>query len=173
MKYHFGWHSAAWAMIVMLTGCQTSENDIDSFIAQVENQSRKEIAQLEPEKTFQASQFNAHELRGPFMLPAIAVANQPKIKQDCWQPRLRTKTGALELYPLEQLSLRGVMASKGDISGLVQTPKGTLVSVTAGEYLGLNNGKVTKVTPQFILIKETLPDGLGCWQQRSVKLALK
>lgn len=107
------------------------------------------------------------------MLPAIAVANQPKIKQDCWQPRLRTKTGALELYPLEQLSLRGVMASKGDISGLVQTPKGTLVSVTAGEYLGLNNGKVTKVTPQFILIKETLPDGLGCWQQRSVKLALK
>lgn len=158
---------------LILVGCQQSNDSIASFISQVENQSRKEIAQLEPEKTFQATQYNASQLRVPFRLPAIAIANQPRIKQDCWQPGLRSKTGQLEQYPLEQLHLRGVMGSQGNISGLVQTPKGTLVKIQAGEYLGLNNGKVAEVAPKFILIKETLPDGLGCWQQRSVKLALK
>lgn len=159
--------------VVVLAGCQSSNNSIESFISQVENQSRKEIAQLEPERTFQATTYNGMNLRAPFTLPAIAVANQPRAKQDCWQPGLRSKTGQLEQYPLEQLHLRGVMGSQGQISGLVQTPKGTLVKVQPGEYVGLNNGKVAQVTPKFILIKETLPDGLGCWQQRNVKLALK
>ncbi|WP_105902876.1 pilus assembly protein PilP [Vibrio gangliei] len=159
--------------VALLAGCEQSNDSIESFISQVENQSRKEIAQLEPEKTFKATKYNGAQLREPFSLPAVAVANQPRIKQDCWQPGLRSKTGALEQYPLEQLHLRGVMGSKGSISGLVQTPQGTLVEVLAGEYVGLNNGKVAEVTPQFILIKETLPDGLGCWQQRNVKLALK
>ena len=154
-------------------GCQQSNGSIASFINQVESQSRKEIAQLEPEKSFQATQYIGDQLRIPFSLPAIAVANQPRIKQDCWQPGLRSKTGQLEKYPLEQLHLRGVMGSQGSISGLVLTPKGTLVKVQAGEYVGLNNGKVTEVTPKFILVQETLPDGLGCWQQRNVKLALK
>ncbi|MGV3002135.1 pilus assembly protein PilP [Vibrio sp.] len=158
---------------LVLVGCQQSNDSIPNFISQVENQSRKEIAQLEPEKSFKATQYSGMSLRSPFSLPAIAVANQPQTKQDCWQPGLRSKTGQLEQYPLEQLHLRGVMGSKGDISGLVQTPKGTLVKVQPGEYIGLNNGKVAQVTPKFILIKETLPDGLGCWQQRNVKLALK
>ncbi|MGL6171504.1 MAG: pilus assembly protein PilP, partial [Vibrio sp.] len=26
---------------------------------------------------------------------------------------------------------------------------------------------------RYLLINETLPDGLGCWNQRNVKLALK
>lgn len=159
--------------VVILAGCQQSNDSIPNFISQVESQSRKEIAQLDPEKPFKATQYSGTRLRAPFSLPAIAVANQPRTKQDCWQPGLRSKTGQLEQYPLEQLHLRGVMGSKGEISGLVQTPKGTLVTVQLGEYVGLNNGKVAQVTPKFILIKETLPDGLGCWQQRNVKLALK
>lgn len=37
---------------LILVGCQQSNDSIASFISQVENQSRKEIAQLEPEKRF-------------------------------------------------------------------------------------------------------------------------
>ncbi|MDJ1478828.1 hypothetical protein QBX67_28100, partial [Bacillus sp. LS15-K4] len=33
--------------------------------------------------------------------------------------------------------------------------------------------KVTRVDDNYLLINETLPDGLGCWNQRNVKLALK
>ncbi|QSA19722.1 pilus assembly protein PilP, partial [Vibrio furnissii] len=56
---------------------------------------------------------------------------------------------------------------------LVQTPQGSVMKIKAGQYLGLNNGRVTRVADDYLLIKETLPDGLGCWNQRNVKLALK
>ncbi|OEF30065.1 pilus assembly protein PilP [Vibrio rumoiensis] len=158
----------------LLAGCESSDDSIKTFITQVENQSRKDIAQLEPEQPFVATIFTANHDRSPFVLPEVAIiANQPRLKQNCWQPGQRSKTGPLEKFPLEQLNLRGVMGSKGKVSGLVQTPQGTVLKVQQGEYVGLNNGKVAEVTSQYILIKETLPDGLGCWQQRNVKLALK
>ncbi|MEF1339522.1 pilus assembly protein PilP, partial [Vibrio rotiferianus] len=54
-----------------------------------------------------------------------------------------------------------------------QAPNGTVYKVHAGQYIGKNNGKVTHVTHSYLLINETLPDGLGCWQKRKVKLALR
>ncbi|HBV76125.1 MULTISPECIES: pilus assembly protein PilP [Vibrio] len=167
-------HSWIIILLGLMTGCEHSDDSINAFITQVENQSRKEIAQLAPERPFSASIFRAQNDRSPFVLPAVAmIANQPRLKQDCWQPGQRSKTGPLEKFPMDKLHLRGVMGSKGKVSGLVQTPEGTVLKLQEGEYIGLNNGKVAQVTSQYILIKETLPDGLGCWQQRNVKLALK
>lgn len=158
----------------LLIGCEQEGSSIPAFISQVESQSRKEIAQLTPEAIFSATTYHAQVERSPFVLPEVAViANQPRAKQDCWQPGSRNKTGVLEAFSLDKLHLRGVMGSKNHISGLIQTPVGKVVKVQPGEYVGLNNGRVAEVTSTYILIKETLPDGLGCWMQRSVKLALK
>ncbi len=167
---HFGLVAAA----MLLAGCQQEQQPIDQFITQVEQTSYKEIKQLEPEKPYKASEYQAAQLRQPFTLPEVAlIATQPKVKKDCWQPAHRDKNGRLEKYPLSDLKLRGVMGRDGNVSGLIQTPEGTLVKIQAGQYIGLNNGRVTKVDEQHLQIKETLPDGLGCWQQRDVKLALK
>ncbi|MFA0676528.1 pilus assembly protein PilP, partial [Vibrio sp. 10N.222.51.A6] len=112
--------------------------------------------------------------RPPFELPKEAmVQNQPLVKKDCWQPNARSRIGKLEKYPLSKLRLRGVMGSGTSVSGLVQTPKGNVVNVKKGQFIGLNNGRVTKVTSQYVQINETLPDGLGCWHKRNVRLALK
>ncbi|MGR5542418.1 pilus assembly protein PilP, partial [Vibrio campbellii] len=56
---------------------------------------------------------------------------------------------------------------------LIQTPQGSVLKIHKGQYIGLNNGKVTKVASNRLVIKETLPDGLGCWNTRTVTLALK
>ncbi|MBD1576822.1 MULTISPECIES: pilus assembly protein PilP [Vibrio] len=158
----------------LLVGCGQENDSIHAFISQVENQSRKEMAQLAPEKPYVATVYHATEQRSPFLLPKVAlVANQPRTKQDCWQPGFRSKSGALEKFPLDKLRLRGVMGRENNISGLVQTPTGNVLKIQKGEYMGLNNGQVSEVSSQYIVVKETLPDGLGCWQQRSVKLALK
>ncbi|MGO2509009.1 MAG: pilus assembly protein PilP [Vibrio hibernica] len=165
-----------WVLVasILLMGCEQEGGSIPAFISQVESQSRKEIAQLTPEAVFSATTYQAQIERSPFVLPEVAViANQPRAKQDCWQPGSRNKTGILETFSLDKLHLRGVMGNKNNISGLIQTPVGSVVKVQQGEYVGLNNGRVAEVTSKYILIKETLPDGLGCWLQRSVKLALK
>lgn len=165
---------AAFSLMLLLVGCKANQEPLDEYVAQVELKARKDVVDLKPVVDFKISQYAAHKTREPFVLPQAAlVLNQPLAKKDCWQPAKRRKTGKLEQFPLSKLRLTGVMSGNGQISALVQTPKGNVVRVNAGHYIGLNNGKVTRVTDKYLQIKETLPDGLGCWNKRNVKLALK
>jgi type IV pilus assembly protein PilP len=38
--------------------------------------------------------------------------------------------------------------------------------------MGLNHGKIAKVTKDDIDVVEMIPDGSGCWNNRTTKLAL-
>lgn len=158
----------------VLVGCKANQDSLKVYVEQVEGQARKEVSKLKPIIQFEVAHYAQHESREPFVLPKEAIVqNQPVVKTDCWQPPARSKNGQLERYPLNQLRLKGVMSSGGAVSALVQTPQGKVVNVKAGQYLGLNHGKVIRVDSNYLLINETLPDGLGCWNQRNVKLALK
>lgn len=164
----------ACAILAILAGCKANNESLSDFVSQVEAKARKDIEQLTPSIDFVAARYQQHEQRPPFVLPKEAIVqNQPIAKKDCWQPRVRSKTGKLEKYPLSKLRLKGVMGSGSSVSGLVQTPSGNVVKIKNGQFIGLNNGRVTKVTNKYVLINETLPDGLGCWHKRNVKLALK
>ena len=161
-------------LLLVLSGCKSNQDSLEDFLRQVEAKARKEVEKLVPETEFLAATYQRHAFRPPFELPKEAmVQNQPLVKKDCWQPNARSRIGKLEKYPLSKLRLRGVMGSGTSVSGLVQTPKGNVVNVKKGQFIGLNNGRVTKVTSQYVQINETLPDGLGCWHKRNVRLALK
>ncbi|HAS6349225.1 pilus assembly protein PilP [Vibrio sp. IRLE0018] len=160
--------------LLVLAGCRANTESIEGFVRQVELEARQEMAKLQPEREYIPLEYLVKDNRRPFELPKEAViASQPVVKKDCWQPIARAKNGKLERYPLSQLRLKGVMGSGDTIAGLIQTPQGKVEKVHPGQFIGQNNGKVTLVTPSYILINETLPDGLGCWQQRKVRLALR
>ncbi|MDN3615383.1 pilus assembly protein PilP [Vibrio gallaecicus] len=162
------------SLILMLVGCKANQDSLEEYVSKVEEQARKEVAQLKPAAEFIAATYDPKISRGPFVLPKEAIVqDQPIVKKDCWQPSYRSKNGKLEKYPLSKLRLKGVMGSGSTVSGLVQTPVGNVVKIQKGQFIGLNNGRVTKVTSKYVLINETLPDGLGCWHKRNVKLALK
>lgn len=166
------WLTCAFPLIIM--GCKANQEPLDLYIQQVEQQVRKEAVQLDPAPQLLVQAYTQRTGREPFVLPREAIVQtQPIVKKDCWQPRARSKSGRLERFPLAQLRLKGVMGSGGKVSGLVQTPVGSVVKVKHGQYMGLNHGRVTQVNAKYLLINETLPDGLGCWYKRNVKLALK
>ncbi len=157
-----------------LMGCQANDESLTDFIRDVENQARRDVEKLKPADEYVAVVYNPKVQRAPFELPKEAtIATQPMARKDCWQPSARARSGKLEKFPLNQLRLKGVMGIGNAVSGLVQAPNGTVYKVAPGQYLGRNNGKVTQVTQSYLLINETLPDGLGCWQKRKVKLALR
>ena len=56
--------------------------------------------------------------------------------------------------------------------GLVQTKDGLVHRVTAGNYLGQADGKITEITPAKISLTEIVPDGLGGYMERPAALAL-
>ncbi|ELB2894691.1 pilus assembly protein PilP [Vibrio alginolyticus] len=158
----------------LLMGCQANDELLTDFIRGVETQARREVEKLKPADKYVAVTYAPEVQRAPFELPKEAtIATQPVARKDCWQPPSRRRTGKLEKFPLSQLRLKGVMGMDNTVSGLVQAPNGTVYKVKPGQYLGRNNGKVTHVSHSYLLINETLPDGLGCWQKRKVKLALR
>ncbi|RJX72319.1 fimbrial protein [Vibrio sinensis] len=159
---------------VLLQGCGAEEGPIGDFIAQKKAQINKETVQLPNSVVFKPFQYQSHSLRNPFELPSAAlVPHQPQISNACWQPDERTERSPLERYPLVELKLKGVMSRDGVMSALIQMPDGMLTQVTKGHYMGLNHGQLLEVTSEYVNIKETLPDGLGCWNHRNVKLTLK
>ncbi|MBR9789044.1 MAG: pilus assembly protein PilP [Vibrionaceae bacterium] len=159
---------------VLLAGCQANDESLTDYIRDVESQAKHDVEKLKPADKYVAVLYEPQVLRAPFELPQEAtIATQPIARKDCWQPPSRTRTGKLEQFPLSQLRLKGVMGMDSTVSGLVQAPNGTVYKVAPGQYLGRNNGKVTQITHTYLLIDETLPDGLGCWQKRKVKLALR
>ena len=161
-------------LLLMLSGCKANQDSLEDFVVQVELKAKKEVEQRVPATEFSAATYQRRAFRPPFELPKEAIVqNQPLVKRGCWQPSARARSGKLEKYPLSKLRLKGVMGSGKSVFGLVQTPKGNVVNVKKGQFIGLNNGRVTKVTSQYVLINETLPDGLGCWHKRNVRLALK
>ncbi|MCG0026270.1 pilus assembly protein PilP [Vibrio parahaemolyticus] len=158
----------------LLVGCQANDESLTDFIRGVESQARRDVEKLKPADKYIAVAYAPEVMRAPFELPKEAtIATQPVARKDCWQPPNRARSGKLEKFPLSQLRLKGVMGMGNTVSGLVQAPNGTVYKVKPGQYLGRNNGKVTHVTHSYLLINETLPDGLGCWQKRKVKLALR
>ncbi|WP_299687304.1 pilus assembly protein PilP [uncultured Vibrio sp.] len=161
-------------LVLLLAGCKANQDSLEDFVVQAEAKAKKEVELLLPASEFTAATYQRRAFRPPFELPKEAIVpNQPLVQKDCWQPRARSRNGKLEKYSLSKLRLKGVMGSGSSVFGLVQTPSGNVVNVKKGQFIGLNNGRVTQVTNQYILINETLPDGLGCWHKRNVKLALK
>ncbi|EDP57926.1 pilus assembly protein PilP [Vibrio sp. AND4] len=161
-------------MMSLLVGCQANDESLSGFIHEAENQASPYVAKLQTTQVYVAMKYESETLRTPFELPREAsIATHPLGRQDCWQPPSRKRTDKLEHFSIDQLRLKGVMGVGSDILGLVQAPNGQLYQVQPGQYLGRNNGKVAQVSHRYLLINETLPDGLGCWQQRKVKLALR
>lgn len=165
---------ASLLVATFLIGCRANQDSLDDFITQTQQQAQFEAIVPVPILALEIADYQAHSERSPFVLPraALVMSQFPK-RPDCWQPQTRIKTGQLEQFALNKLSLKGVMSRNGDNSALVQMPNGHIVKVTKGQYLGLNNGRIAKVTASYIQVNETLPDGLGCWSRRNVKLALR
>ena len=107
--------------------------------------------------------------------PALAVPAE--------QPRFRRRPGRRAPGPEAQPRVpRAVLARHledgrhaalgGPIYGLVQTKDGLVHRVSAGNYIGQADGKITDITPSKISVVEIVPDGLGGYMERPAALAL-
>lgn len=163
-----------WMIALLLHGCGSDKEAVSDFMIQQQEQVIVEIAPLVPPTIFEPVSYKNQSLRNPFELPSVAAISHntvtPKV---CWQPEQRGERTQLEQYPISELELKGVMRRDKEISALIQMPDGLIATVINGQYIGKNYGVVLEVTSEYINIKETLPDGLGCWSHRTVKLALK
>ncbi|MBV7298796.1 pilus assembly protein PilP [Enterovibrio paralichthyis] len=158
---------------LLLSGCwqHGQQQDLERFIVQTYAAAKVTATPLPPEPTYFPMAFSPSLDTDPFVLP-VATETEQLAQGDCWQPENLPGKDLLESYELSSLAFKGVIGLPGSYWALVEAPDTSIHRVGVGRVLGNNRGRVDSISQHTLSITEHLPDGLGCWQVRNVRLAL-
>ena len=121
-----------------------------------------------PEFTYQAK-----DRMDPFDAKKISVLfTADPSAGNIFSPDMHRARDALEQYAIDSLRMVGTLRRPGKIIALVEVEK-ILHQVHVGSYLGLDMGRVQKITEDVIQIEETTQDANGEWRKRLVELKMK
>lgn len=157
------------AAVLALGGCAAGVDDeLRSYVAEVKQRPGGRIEPLPAIKPYEGFTYAADDLRSPFIpdrpdKPASAAGPQPN--------RERPKE-YLEQFPLDTLAMVGTVERDGRTFGLVQTQDGMVHRVTAGNYVGQNDGRIVAIDSGGIVVEELVPDGIGSFYKRSAEIGL-
>ena len=95
-----------------------------------------------------------------------------------WEERSRlaldiAERGPLEQYDVNQLSLLAVVWNTGMARALVQDPAGNSYIVGEGTRIGKNEGRVTGIDDNLIIVKETYVDFLGQETTKDIEMRIR
>lgn len=158
----------AMALALVLSGCQRDMSDLQNYIAQVKSKKSTHIPPIPQMKPYQAFAYVAEDRRDPF-LPSAPNRNN---SNTALRPDMNRNKEPLEEFPLDSLSMAGVIDFKSRLFAMVKAPDGVVHRVTVGDHLGQNYGTITKITATEIDMTEIIPDGFGGWVERPASLAL-
>jgi len=157
-----------------LSGCSRDLSDLESYVSKVKARKAGAIEPLpvitdHPKYTYRSSL-----LRSPFLpdIEAEKSSEKKRIQNGPKRDENRNKE-FLEDFPLDSLQMVGTLNSKGTNFALIKTADGLLHQVRAGNYMGQNDGQVTKVTESGLEVREIVPDGLGGYVYRPSELPLE
>jgi type IV pilus assembly protein PilP len=157
---------------VVLTGCESRIDVVNQEMVNIRNQ--QPIA-IEPAPDFvpvESFNYAAQQLRSPFMPGSLASELKIMAGKRVY-PNLNRQLQPLESYPIENLNLKGSLRNQsGQIMALIQTPDGQVERVQVGNYMGLNHGRIIKITPTQIDVMEIIPDGREGFVERPRSLIL-
>lgn len=157
---------------MILAGCESRIDIVNQEMANIRNNAPIPI---EPAPDFVPVEifiYSAQQLKSPF-LPSSLAAELKIISGKRVYPNLNRQLQPLESYALENLSMKGSLRnSAGKILALIQTPDGQIERVQVGSYMGLNHGRIVKITPTQIDVVEIIPDGREGYVERPRSLIL-
>lgn len=81
--------------------------------------------------------------------------------------------GPLEQFDVSQLSVVAVVWQTGSARALVQDPAGESYIVGLGTPIGKNDGTITKIGDNLIVVRETYEDYLGQVTQKDIEMRIR
>ncbi len=157
---------------LLLVGCGGEEfQDLRDFVKTAGADMRGKIPPAPEVKPYEPFVYdNLSAISDPFKprKPDLRSGNKAGLNQ----PDLDRPKEALEDFPLEALKMVGYMQQKGVGYAVVKAPDSKIYRVKAGNYLGLNFGKVLEVAGNEVKIKEMVQDSAGDWTERMSTLQL-
>jgi len=149
-------------------------DDLDEFVVKTKAQIYPINDKVPALKKIEPIVFTQEDGRNPFSEPkAEVVAATKNAPKSCPQPDFERTKEPLEMYSLDNLIMRGTLDIDDELWALVQVSGGELHKVKPGYYLGLNHGKVLKVSKNEVELLELASDKDGCWQERITQITLQ
>ena len=149
-------------------------DDLREYVAKVKLQAYPINDKIPALKKIDVIVFTQENGRNPFSKPQAEVAapliSMPK---SCPQPDFKRKKHPLEMYSLDNITMRGTLFIDDELWALVQVSGGEVHKVKPGDYLGLNYGKVLKISENKVELLELASDKNGCWQERVTQIILR
>jgi type IV pilus assembly protein PilP len=163
--------------IVGLSGCGGSEQeDLQRWMADQRTQTHPTVAPIAEPKKFTPQAYTEAAAIEPFNLQKLTQAlrresNQPSTS-GLIAPELSRRKEALEAFPLDSMAMVGSMNRNGQPVALISVDK-LLYQVRVGNYLGLNYGRITRISETELALREIVQDAAGEWIERVATLQLQ
>jgi type IV pilus assembly protein PilP len=161
---------AAFAVV----GCSGEQQELTQWMEQQKREVKPNVEPLSPPKRFIPQPYAALTAVEPFSTQKLTVA----LKQEARQPNsllsteLNRRKEPLEAYPLDSMSMVGSVTKSGRPYALLRVDS-LLYQVKAGDYLGQNFGKITKISETDVTLREIVQDAAGEWIERTSALQLQ
>lgn len=158
---------------LLLVACHNDQQDLLEFIEKANSQPIGKIPKLEPPPSFEHFDYQAELLKSPFSMPTREM-EQEQIDEtkNCLKPDFNRPKEYLETYALDNLQMRGTLQENDQIWALIQTNDNNVARLSKGDFIGLYHGRIVDVSTSSIGILELIPDGTGCWVERSSTMEL-
>lgn len=157
-----------------LTACGSGKlTDLEEYVQQVMAREPGPIDPLPEIRQIDTFVYRPASERDPFVLDRQSTEETTALTGGGIAPNPSRRKEELEQFPLESLAMVGTLTQEGTIWALISTPERILLHVRAGNYLGLNNGRITSITENQIKLTEIVSeDGGGEWRERQATVAL-
>ena len=160
-----------------LSACGTSDQELQSWMTDQRNQSRPKIERLPEPTKFAPQGYTQDGVVEPFSNQKLAQAlkrdsNQSAANTALIAPELARRKEPLEASPLDAVAMVGSLIKAGKPVALVRVDN-LLYQVRAGNYLGQNFGRITKVSETGLSLREIVQDAAGEWIERTATLQLQ
>ncbi len=158
----------------LLAGCGSDQDELRQWMDQQRKDARPTVTPLLPPKKFLPQPYEAGAGVDPFSAQKLSVA----IKQEAAQPNslltaeINRRKEPLEAYPLDNMSMVGSLTREGRRYALLRVDS-LLYQVKAGDYLGQNFGRITRISETEIMLREVVQDAAGEWIERTSTLQLQ
>ncbi|MBL8276858.1 MAG: pilus assembly protein PilP [Pelomonas sp.] len=159
---------------VLLAGCGGDIDELRQWMEQQRKEVKPTVAPLLPPKKFLPQPYESAAGVDPFSTQKLSVA----IKQEAAQPNslltaeISRRKEPLEAFPLDSMAMVGSMTREGKRYALLRVDN-LYYNVKAGDYLGQNFGRITKISETDITLREVVQDAAGEWIERTSTLQLQ
>jgi len=161
-------------MSVLLAACQSDQDDLSRYIAEVKARPSSPIPPIPPVRTYTPYLYEGLTGRDPFRTSTSEGSDEVASTNNSNGPRpdLQRTREYLERFDLDTVTMVGTFSKESSEWALIRDPNGTVHRVAVGNYLGKNHGKVSSISPDEVELSEFIADGAGGWLVREASIAL-